>query len=48
MRATRGAISPIATGLAGLAVGAAVGAGYVASRKLGGAPAQAPAEEKKP
>ena len=48
VRADRGAISPVATGLAGLAVGALVGAGFVASRKLGGAPAQAPAEEKKP
>jgi len=48
VRADRGAISPVATGLAGLAVGALVGGGYVASRKLGGAPDQAPAEEKKP
>jgi hydrogenase small subunit len=32
--ARRGAISPVATGLAGVAVGALVGAGYLATRKL--------------
>ena len=30
----QGAISPVATGLAGLAAGALAGAGYVASRKF--------------
>jgi hydrogenase small subunit len=31
---TKGIISPLATGLAGIGVGALVGAGYVASRKF--------------
>jgi len=31
---TRGTISPLATGLVGIGVGALVGAGYVASRKF--------------
>jgi hydrogenase small subunit len=30
----RGTISPLATGVAGLLVGAAVGGGYMASKKL--------------
>jgi hydrogenase small subunit len=35
--AERGAVSPLATGVAGLAVGAAVGVGYAASRRLSAA-----------
>jgi len=38
IQAERGSISPLATGLAGIAAGALVGAGYMASKKLGPAP----------
>jgi hydrogenase small subunit len=41
IRAQQGHVSPVATGLAGLIGGALVGAGYVASKKLGEAPAPA-------
>ena len=38
INAPQGIISPLATGVAGLAVGALVGAGYVASRKFSKVP----------
>jgi len=45
IRAAQGHISPIATGLAGVVGGALLGAGYMASRKLGEKP---PSEEDDP
>jgi hydrogenase small subunit len=43
IRAQQGSIAPLATGVAGLIGGALIGAGYMASKKLG---AETPPEEK--
>ncbi len=42
VNATHGEVSPVATGVAGLAIGAAVGAGIAMTRKLGQQPPEAP------
>ena len=38
IRAAQGRVSPVATAVGGAIVGAAAGAGYVASKKLSGRP----------
>ena len=48
IHATQGTVSPIATGVAGAIVGALVGGGYVASKKLSAGPADDEVAQKKP
>jgi hydrogenase small subunit len=48
IHATQGGVSPIATGVAGAIVGALVGGGYVASKKLSAGPADDEVAQKKP
>jgi len=48
IRAPQGRVSPIATGVAGLVLGALAGAGYVTSKKLGAAVDDHEPDDKKP
>ncbi len=48
IHATQGTVSPIATGVAGAIVGALVGGGYVASKKLSAGPPDDEVAQKKP
>jgi len=48
IHATQGGVSPIATGVAGAIVGALVGGGYVASKKLSAGPPDDEVAQKKP